>query len=142
LAKDKAVGEYFMNLGNIGLWLVAAFALWAGWIVFDMSRPVSGGGSASMSMAEVRNATQPVLVEFYADWCGPCREVGPVVEALAGELRGKAKVVRINVDHHPDAAQENGIRGIPAFIAYKNGRETGREVGAIPKSRMLQLLGL
>ena len=125
---------------NIGLWMVGAFALWAGWIVFDMSRPVSGGTSGSL--AGVRSSSVPVLVEFYADWCGPCKAVGPVVEALAGELRGKAKVVRINVDDQPDAARENGVRGIPTFIAYQGGRETGREVGAIPKARMLQMLGL
>lgn len=131
-----------MKLGNIGLWLVGAFALWAGWIVFDMSRPMPSDGGGSGSMAELKRSTQPVLVEFYADWCGPCKAVGPVVDALAGELRGKAKVVRINVDDQPEAARENGVRGIPTFIAFKQGRETGREVGAIPKSRMLQLLGL
>lgn len=126
---------------NVGLWMVGAFALWAGWIVFDLSRPTAGGG-VSGSLAGVKGSTVPVLVEFYADWCGPCKAVGPVVEALADEVSGKARVVRINVDDQPDAARENGVRGIPTFIAYKGGRETAREVGAIPKARMLQMLGL
>jgi thioredoxin 1 len=90
----------------------------------------------------VRTAKVPVLVEFYADWCGPCKVVGPLVEELAQELKGKALVIRINVDEDPKLAREHGVRGIPAFIAYKNGKETGREVGAIPKERMRQLLGL
>jgi thioredoxin 1 len=122
--------------------MVGAFVLWAGWIIVDMSNTTSGAaGGSSPSMAQVRHSSQPVLVEFYADWCGPCRAVGPVVEALAGELQGKAKVVRINIDDHRDAAQENGVRSIPTFIAFHQGRETGREVGAIPKARMMELLG-
>ena len=93
-------------------------------------------------MAGVANSKLPVLVEFYADWCGPCRKVGPVVDALAVELAGKAKVIRINVDEQGALAAENGIRGIPAFIAYRNGQEVSREVGGISKQMMLKMLGL
>ena len=115
--------------------------LYIGWIVFDMNRPgASSGGTTSISA--VRTAKVPVLVEFYADWCGPCRVVGPMVEELSRELKGKALVIRINVDEEPKLASEHGVRGIPLFIAFKNGRETGREVGGIPKDRMRELLGL
>jgi thioredoxin 1 len=84
----------------------------------------------------------PVLVEFYADWCGPCKVLGPMVEELSRELQGKALVVRINIDEDPKLARAHGVSGVPTFIAYKSGRETGREVGSIPKERMRELLEL
>lgn len=130
-----------MNRGNFHLWIVGAVMLYIGWIVFDMSRPGSSSGG-STSISAVRTAKVPVLVEFYADWCGPCKVVGPMVDELARELKGQALVIRINVDEDPKLAREHGVRGIPAFIAYKNGKETGREVGGIPKERMRELLGL
>jgi thioredoxin 1 len=68
--------------------------------------------------------------------------VGPVVESLAKDLKGRAMVLRVNVDSETAAAREHGVRSIPTFIAFRNGRETAREVGAIPKTRMLRLLGL
>ena len=115
--------------------------LYIGWIVFDMSRPGSSTGGTT-SITAVRTAKVPVLVEFYADWCGPCKVVGPMVDELSRELQGKALVIRVNVDEEPKLAREHGVRGIPLFIAFKNGRETGREVGGIPKERMRGLLGL
>lgn len=126
---------------NIGPWAVVAILAWVGWILADLSQtsPASVAGS---SMSGVANSKVPVLVEFYADWCGPCRTVGPVVDALAVELAGKAKVIRINVDEQGALAAENGIRGIPAFIAYRNGQEVSREVGGISKQMMLKMLGL
>lgn len=126
---------------NIGPWAVVAILAWVGWILAELSQtsPASVAGS---SMAGVANSKVPVLVEFYADWCGPCRTVGPVVDALAVELAGKAKVIRINVDEQGALAAENGIRGIPAFIAYRNGQEVSREVGGISKQMMLKMLGL
>ncbi|MEQ1747889.1 MAG: thioredoxin [Prosthecobacter sp.] len=106
-----------------------------------MSRPISSA-QTSTSMAVVTTSKVPVLVEFYADWCGPCKQVGPVVEALAEELSGTARVIRINVDQQPELAAQNGIRGIPTFIAYKAGHEMRRESGAIPKALMIEMLGL
>ena len=129
-----------MKAGNIGLWIIAAVFAWAGWIILDVTSTPSGG--VSSSIAAVKTSKVPVLVEFYADWCGPCKAVGPVVNQLAGEVSGKAQVIRINVDDASKAANEHGIRSIPTFIAFKNGREVRREVGAISKSLMLEMLGL
>lgn len=132
-----------MNLGKLGLWMICFFMLWLGWIVFDMTRPAKASlGLASGALAGLGSTTLPVLVEFYADWCGPCRVVGPVVESLAEELKGRAVVVRVNVDNDAAAARDHGVRSIPTFIAFRNGRETAREVGSIPRARMLRLLGL
>jgi thioredoxin 1 len=132
-----------MNKSNIPLWLTGAVILLMGWIAFDMLRPPArGGAGASASIAAVRTAKVPVLVEFYADWCGPCKVVGPMVEELSRELQGKALVIRINIDEQPKVAREHGISGIPTFIAYQSGRETARQVGGIPKERMRELLGL
>ncbi len=137
----QACDRTSMNFGNIGLWLAAAVFGWAGWIFMDMSSPAATASSSS-SLTAVRTSKVPVLVEFYADWCGPCKAVGPIVENLAVELTGKARVIRINVDEQPDLAAQNGIQGIPSFIAYKGGREVARQSGGIPKSMMLQMLGL
>jgi thioredoxin 1 len=136
-------GCFRMNKGNIGLWITGAFFALMGWIAFDMLRPASGGGLGSTtSISAVRTAKVPVLVEFYADWCGPCKVLGPMVEELSRELQGKALVVRISIDEDPKLARAHGVSGVPTFIAYKSGRETGREVGSIPKERMRELLEL
>ena len=134
-------GWYRVNKNNIPLWIAGAFFLYAGWIVFDMNRPGSTVGSVS-PLSAVRAAKVPVLVEFYADWCPPCRAVSPTVDEFSRETKGKALVIRINIDEDPKLAREHGVGPIPAFIGYKSGRETGREVGDIPKERMRELLGL
>ncbi len=132
-----------MNKGNIPLWIAGAVLLYIGWIAFDMLRPASGGGTGhATSISAVRLAKVPVLVEFYADWCGPCKVVGPMVEELAQELKGKAVVIRINVDEDPKLARDHGVGPIPTFIAFKSGREIGRQIGGIPKAQMRQMLGL
>lgn len=131
-----------MNKSNIPLWIAGVLILGMGWIVFDMSRSDGASSKGGSSLSAVRNAKVPVLLEFYADWCGPCKEIAPVVEKLTEELKGKAVIVRINVDENYLVAQEHGVGGLPVFIAFKNGRETGREVGAISKERMRELMGL
>jgi len=116
------------------------------WMMFSMD----GHSRASASEISVSDPAlslalagrQPVLVEFYADWCGPCRAVGPQVDELGKELRGRAEVIRYNVDLHPELAQQFGVSGIPCFIAFKNGRESARQVGGIPKAMMRSMLGM
>lgn len=88
---------------------------------------------------EVLQAQGPVLVDFYADWCGPCKMMGPVVEELSSELSG-VKVCKINIDEQITVAQKYGVMSIPTFIAFKNGEITGKQMGAVPKSALTNLV--
>ena len=88
---------------------------------------------------EVMQAGQPVLVDFYADWCGPCKMMGPVVEEIAAEEAG-VKVCKINIDEEMGLAQRFGVMSIPTFIAFKNGEVAGKQVGAVPKNALLDLV--
>ncbi len=83
---------------------------------------------------DVLKGKEPVLVDFWAEWCAPCRAVSPVVEELAGEYAGRAKVVKVNVDEHQELAQRFGIMSIPTLLFFKDGREADKIVGAVPKA--------
>jgi thioredoxin 1 len=87
---------------------------------------------------EVLNSELPVLVDFWAPWCGPCRVLGPVIEEIAGELEGKAKVAKLNVDDNQQLAAEYEVRGIPTVIVFKNGQPAERMVGIQPKEKYIQ----
>ena len=88
---------------------------------------------------EVLKSEKPVLVDFYADWCGPCNAMAPVIEELATELDGKAKVGKINVDENSDIAVEYNVMSIPTLIIFKNGKEEKRLVGLRDKEELLSL---
>jgi len=89
---------------------------------------------------EVLKSDVPVLVDFWATWCGPCRHVAPVVEELAGEFDGKAKVAKVDVDECPGVAGDYGVSSIPTLILFKGGEEVERIVGAQPKSILADLI--
>jgi len=89
---------------------------------------------------EVLDAGVPVLVDFWAPWCGPCRAIAPLLEELAGEYAGRAKIVKINVDDHQRSASSYGVRSIPNLIVFKNGQVAQQIVGAVPKTKLTQAL--
>jgi len=89
---------------------------------------------------EVETAGQPVMVDFYADWCAPCIILGPSVEELAEEYAGRAKVVKFNVDRNPQVPQQLGIQGIPTVVFYKDGRPVDKVVGLVQKEELSRRL--
>ena len=90
--------------------------------------------------SEVLNADLPVLVDFWATWCGPCRSISPIVEELAKEFTGKVKVTKLNVDESPATPSQYGVRGIPTLILFKSGKILDQIVGAVPKGQIEAVL--
>jgi thioredoxin 1 len=89
---------------------------------------------------QVLQSDIPALVDFWAAWCGPCRTVGPIVEELAEEYKGKIKVAKLDVDNNKQVASKYGVRGIPTLMLFKDGQMVDQIVGAVPKSRIKELL--
>lgn len=91
--------------------------------------------------AEVVKSATPVLVDFWAPWCGPCKQLSPVIDELATEHGAKIKFCKINVDDSPKLAAQFGVRGIPALLYFKNGQVVNQQVGAVPKDKITAMFG-
>jgi thioredoxin 1 len=88
---------------------------------------------------EVLESAEPVLIDFTATWCGPCKAIAPFIDQLAAEYNGRVKVAKLDIDENPETPSRLGIRGVPTLIVFKGGREIARQVGAAPKAKIEQL---
>jgi thioredoxin 1 len=88
--------------------------------------------------ADVLKSAEPVVVDFWAEWCGPCRMIAPALEEISGQIGDKVKIVKLNVDENPNTAAKYGIMSIPTLLMFKNGEISSRQVGAAPKQKLHQ----
>lgn len=88
--------------------------------------------------ADVLNSAEPVIVDFWAEWCAPCKQIAPALEEIAKEMAGKVKIVKINIDENPGTPSKYGVRGIPTLMLFKGGEVAATQVGAAPKTKLVE----
>lgn len=89
---------------------------------------------------ELINSELPVLVDFYATWCGPCKMMSPILEEVAAKMKGQVKIVKVDVDKNPNAAEAYQVRGVPTLILFKNGKQLWRQSGVVQANQLIQLI--
>lgn len=104
-----------------------------------MSEHIKNVGDADFD-AEVLKSGEPVLVDFWAEWCGPCKAIGPIVDQVAQEFAGRVKVVKLNIDHNPGTPRQYAVRGIPTLMLFKDGKVAATQVGAVNRSQLTQFV--